>query len=227
MKRIGGVGQDNWFPVKQQSKPPSFHNAPGFFPFIMKAFEFYNPPLNQIVMRHRRGDRIKNTINQLYNISTYRCTRCGMRFQHHSALKEHLDYHFQQSVQATERRSGPLTRKPFSTYLNWISDSNIDVINQNHDTMTREQKELENCVPFTTSDGQCFVCGEEFKTVLKDDDEWYFINCKKIQLNKCGIKVHVSNCAKIIEEQVAKFNDQKAKQDKEDEAETSLSDVKK
>ena len=157
------MGQPGRYPPKQEKKVFSYPSAPGFFPFIMKGFEFYNPPLNQMVMRNMREERIKNAVNQLYSISSYKCTNCGMRFQHHSALKEHLDYHFQQSVQATERRSGPMSRKPFSTYLNWVSDSNIDIINESRETMTREEQELENCVAFSTSEGNCFICGEEFK----------------------------------------------------------------
>jgi hypothetical protein len=149
-----------------------------------------------------REERIKNAVNQLYSSSTYKCTVCGMRFQKHSQLKDHLNYHFQQSVQRTERRSGPLSRNPYSTYLNWVSDSNIDIINKNQETLTRDQQELENWIPFSTSDGQCFICGEEFKTVLKDDDEWYFMNCRKVKLNNITVKVHVNSCAKVIEDRV-------------------------
>lgn len=204
MKRIGGMNQGGRFPIGMQRKQFTYQNPPGFFPFIMKGFEFYNPPINQVAMGM---NKIERAINQLYSQSAYRCIRCGMRFQRHSQLKEHLDYHFQQSVLTTERRSGPLTRKPFSTYLNWVSDSNIDIINNNQETLTREQQELENCVPFSTSENSCFVCGEEFKTILKADDEWYFINCKKMRINKLIVKVHVSNCSKFIEEQVTKYNE--------------------
>ena len=206
----GGISRDRFPPNFPPRKTFTFSNPPGLFPFVMKAYQFYNPPpLNQLVGANMREERIKNVINQLYSNSTYKCTKCGFRFQTHSALKEHLDYHFQQNVLATERRSGPFTRKPFSTYLNWTSDSNIDVINQHHSTSLKDQQAHENCLPFSTLDNQCFICGEEFKTVLKDDDEWYFTNCKKIQVNNTPIKVHVSNCARIIEEQVSKFNDLK------------------
>lgn len=221
------MNQAGRFPAGPQRKTFSYPNPPGFFPFIMKGYEFYHPPLNHMVMRHTRDDRIKSTINQLYSASTYRCTKCGMRFQHHSELKEHLDYHFQQSATATERRMGPMTRKPFSSYMNWISDSGMDIITKNDETMTREQQELENCVPFSTNDGNCFICGEEFKTVLKDDDEWYFINCKKAKLNNETIKVHVSNCAKIIEDLDAKFKEAQAKESHEEDINTSQSSARK
>ena len=208
----GGMNHKRYPQSFPQRKTFTFSNPPGLFPFVMKAYQFYNsPPLNQLVGANIREERMKNVINQLYNNSTYKCTKCGFRFQTHSALKEHLDYHFQQNVQATERRSGPMSRKPFSTYLNWTSDSNIDVINH-HSTLSREEQENENCLPFSTLDNECFVCGEEFKTVLKDDDEWYFTNCKKIEVNSVPIKVHVSNCAKIIEEQVSKYSEVKEKQ---------------
>lgn len=145
MRRIGGINQGARYGMRTQMKKFSLPNTPGFFPYIMKAYEFYNPPpINQMLMRHTREDRIKSIIHQLYSPSTYRCSICGMRFQHHSQLNEHLDYHFLQNAQLTERRSGPMTRKPFSTYLNWVSDSNIDIINQNSERLTREQKELEN-----------------------------------------------------------------------------------
>eukprot|EP00345_Euplotes_harpa_P013913 CAMPEP_0168339730 /NCGR_PEP_ID=MMETSP0213-20121227/13635_1 /TAXON_ID=151035 /ORGANISM="Euplotes harpa, Strain FSP1.4" /LENGTH=193 /DNA_ID=CAMNT_0008345817 /DNA_START=87 /DNA_END=668 /DNA_ORIENTATION=+ len=193
----------------------------------MKGFEFYTPSLNAIAASHNREERIKNVVNQLYNTNTYKCTKCGMRYQSHSELKVHLDYHFQQNVLATERRSGPLTRKPYSTYLNWISDSNIDIIHQSHETMTREQQELQNSLPFSSVDSQCVVCREDFKTVLKDDDEWYFINCKKIKVNHVPIKVHFSNCAKIIEEQISKFTGMKEKPKEEEEIDTSHSSQKK
>lgn len=78
-------------------------------------------------------------------------------------------------------------RKPFSTYQNWVSDTNMDIMHQNQATMTREEQELKHCVPFTKLNSKCFVCGEEFKTVLKDDDEWYFINCKKVKINSVSI----------------------------------------
>lgn len=229
MKRIGGMHQGRMTnrpqpPHPQQRKTFSFSNPPGLFPFVMKGFEFYNPPVNQMVMGHMREDRIKKTVDALYSHNVYRCAKCGVRFQNHASLKEHLDYHFQQSVLATDRRSGPMTRKPFSTYFNWVSDFNIDIINQNHDTMTREEKELENSIPFSTYDCQCFVCGEEFKTEMS---KHLFINCKKIKINNTVVKVHVNNCAKIIEEQVAKYKENKAKMNHEEEANTSQSSIKK
>ena len=207
-----GINRNGYPQSFSQRKTFTFSNPPGLFPFVMKAYQFYNPPpINQLVGANMREERMKNVINQLYSSSTYKCSKCGFRFQTHSALKEHLDYHFQQSVLAIERRSGPFTRKPFSTYFNCTSDSNIDIINHHHSSSAHDQQEHENCLPFSSVDNQCFICGEEFKTVLKDDDEWYFIRCKKIQVNNVPIQVHVSNCAKIIEEQVSKLNDLKEK----------------
>lgn len=193
--------------MKQPKKQFTYQNPPGFFPYVMKAFQFYNPSLNQMVMGGHREERISKAVNQLYSPSTYMCTICGMRFMHHSALKDHLDYHFQQNVSATERRSGPHSRKAFSTYQNWVTDSSIDIINKNKEEMTREQQELENCIPFSTSEGQCFICGEEFKSILKDDDEWYFINCKKAKINKLLVKVHVTPCSKMLEDECSKLGD--------------------
>jgi predicted restriction endonuclease len=80
-----------------QRKTFIFNNAPGIFPYIMKGFEFYTQPLNQMIMGEMRQDRIKKTIDSLYNHSTYKCTICGFRFEQHSGLKEHLDYHFQKN----------------------------------------------------------------------------------------------------------------------------------
>ena len=208
MKRMGGMNQGR-FPMKPQKKVFRYQNPPGFFPFVMKAFEFYNPTLNQLVVMNHKEDRISKAVNQLYSPSSYMCTNCGMRFYHHSALKDHLDYHFQQNVLVTERRSGPLTRKYFSTYMNWISDSSIDIINKNSEEMTREQQELENSIPFSTTDGNCFICDEKFKSILKDDDEWYFINCKKVKINKLNVKVHVSPCSKMLEDHASHLNETK------------------
>jgi len=228
MKRIGGMNQANRYAIKPQRKMFNYPNPAGFFPYIMKGFEFYNPPINQMVMRHMRDDRIKHLIHQLYSPSTFKWTKCGMRFQKHSQLKEHLDYHFQQSALETERRSGPLTRKPFSTYLNWISDSNIDVTQQKNEMLTREQQELEHCETFSNCQSNCFICGEEFKTLLKDNDEYYFMNCKKIRINTVTVKVHVFNCAKVVEDQVAKYNESKLKPEMEEEEIThSTASIKK
>mmetsp|Transcript_8508 Transcript_8508/g.7528 ORF Transcript_8508/g.7528 Transcript_8508/m.7528 type:complete len:224 (+) Transcript_8508:852-1523(+) len=202
-----GQGQPGRQSIRQQRKVFSYPNPLGFFPYMMKAFEFHNPTLNQLAPMNHREDRISKAVNQLYSPNSYMCTNCGMRFKHHSQLKEHLDYHFNQNVLSTGRRSGPLSRKSFSTYVNFVSDSSIDIVNKNSEKLTRDQQELENCIPFSTSEGQCFVCGEEFKSVLKDDDEWYFINCKKVRINKLSVKVHVNSCARVIEEQASKHKD--------------------
>ena len=213
MRRMPVQNQHNRPMMRQQRKVFTYPNPPGFFPYIMKSFEFHNPTLNQMAYGAHRENKISKAVNLLYSPSSYMCTNCGMRFQHHSQLKDHLDYHFQQNVLATERRSGPLSRKPFSTYLNWVSDSDFDIINKNSEKLTREQQELENCVPFSSSEGHCFYCGEEFKSILKEDGEWYFINCKKIKINKISVKAHVSSCSKKLEEEASKFKEAREKQD--------------
>jgi len=70
------------FPMKPQKKVFRYQNPPGFFPFVMKAFEFYNPTLNQLVVMNHKEDRISKAVNQLYSPSSYMCTNCGMRFYH-------------------------------------------------------------------------------------------------------------------------------------------------
>jgi hypothetical protein len=75
MKRIGGINQGARYGMKPQRKVFNFLNPPGFFPYVMKAYEFYNPPpINQMLMRHTREDRINSIIHQLYSPSTYRCS---------------------------------------------------------------------------------------------------------------------------------------------------------
>ena len=96
--------------MKPHREPFSFANPPGLFAYVSKAFEYHTKPLNQMIMSNMIEERIKKTIDKLYNHNIFKCVECGFRFQHHYELKEHLDYHFQKNILAIDKTKCPKSR---------------------------------------------------------------------------------------------------------------------
>ena len=94
----------------------------------MEKSLYYHPGKSMSDKEVTKDLKIMEVVGDLYSLNPFQCSICGMRYQHNSQLKEHLDeYHFVQkrSQYESEYFGGRCqnTRKSFASLKEFMGEN--------------------------------------------------------------------------------------------------------